>query len=259
MRPATLIFAAALLSLSSASLARAEVFVVGDGGTVSADISLQHPTRVSFKHDAGSQLIFNQPEGAQPEISATVSDSGDVFLSVVQGASGQSLTGYVTTAAGATYQLELSVRAGKSEHIEILGVEAQDRYQKAQAATALASAPEKAEMKPVKWGRSSASYQGDVVELFKVLYFRQAPAGFKKVKQKHTLSVGDAQTARVVQLYRAENVEALELVVTNSGGAAVDPSFLQPGFGDSIAIGFMSDNVAPGGSTRVFVLRNRVQ
>ncbi|MGB6230086.1 MAG: type-F conjugative transfer system secretin TraK [Litorimonas sp.] len=252
-RLAALLTTAALCG--TPALAFDQTVAVRDGGLVAADISLDAPTRLFFDGDGAAQLIFNSVTGEPPEISATVGDTGDVFLTVVSGTPGQGVTGFLTTQAGYTYKVDLTIAATDAEQVEVISLDAQDALARARADAAALDAEIPP---PLKWTRS-AGYHRAVVSLIRAVHAGGVPQGMRKAR------TGEAQAPRVegLKIRRthaviAGDVEALRLSVTNTTEAQIPADALRRHFAPYLGLGRLSGHLPAGATTQIVLLREPV-
>lgn len=240
-----------LLSTGSLTAFAQTALIVSDGGQVEADISLQHPTRLSLKYDGGDQLIFNQPEGATPEVAATVDEKGDVYLSVVEGHPGQVVSGFLTTEGGRTYLVKLTVKNKQADQYEIISREAKDEADKAKAR--ISSEAEDGKLTTVKWS-NEASYHNSIARLMQALYYDHRPEGFVRKRSTDRRKV-EGLSLKSVRYWSSENVEALIYEVRNDNPFFVNPSLNVKNYRPYVAISFTTDSLEPGETGRIYVLR----
>jgi len=227
--------------------------IVPDGGQVEADVSLQHPTRLSLKYDGGDQLIFNQPEGTTPEIAATVDDKGDVYLSVIEGHPGQMVSGFLTTEGGRTYLVRLTVKEKPADQYVIVSQEARDEAEAAKAAKSVETA--KVEVQKVEWNKG-ASYHDNMSGLMRTLCFVAGREGFEQKKRRETKQV-EGLTMTSHRTWTSENMEAIIYDVRNDNNYFIDPSANVRNYRPYVAVSFTSDALDAGETGRIYLLRKK--
>lgn len=227
--------------------------VVADGGSVDIDVSLQHPTRISFKYDGGDQLIFNQPEGATPEVTATVDEKGDVYLSILEGHPGQKVSGFLTTEGGRTYLVRLTVKEKNADQVEIVSQEARDEAAKAKALETAQSEAQK--VKPVKWSRE-AGYHNNIAMLMRTLYFDARPEGFVQSRKRKTKSI-DGLSLWSHRIWTSADIEAIIFNVRNENAHFVNPGLNVRNYRPYVAVSFTTDSLEPGETGRIYLIRKK--
>ena len=247
-------FALALGAASMSAFASADDIVVSDDGSFEADISLQNPTRLSFANDTGTQLIFNQPEGATPDIEAVIGSAGDVFLTVTEGHPGQSLAGFIQTEQGRTYRVKFNIKMKDAGQITIVNREDRERLAKEAAVRSARPDPAVSATRPVKWDTAS-EYHADIVGLMRALWHSSHPHGLVRSHPAPSVSLGQGVSAKSVYTWRASNVEAIEFSITNTLDYTFDPELFDDAFGRRVAVAYTSNAIAPGGTGRVLLVR----
>ena len=243
-----------LAAVSVSAHASALDIVVSDDGAFEADISLQNPTRLSFANDTGTQLIFNQPEGATPDIEAVIGSAGDVFLTVTEGHPGQSLAGFIQTEQGRTYRVKFNIKMIDADQIRIVNREDRDRLAKEAVKRSSEPVAPVPATRPVQWD-TTAEYHADIVGLMRALWHSSHPHGFVRSQPAPSVSLGEGVSAKSVYTWRASNVEAVEYSVTNAKDYIFDPELFDDAFGKRVAIAYTSNAIAPGGTARVLLIR----
>lgn len=240
--------------LGQTALAKTSM-TVGDGGQVDLEVSLQHPTRISFKYDGGEQLIFNQPEGATPEVTASVDEKGDVYLSVLEGSPGQMVSGFLTTEGGRTYLIRLEVKDKHADQYEIISKEAKaeaDKAKSAESAQASASV-----IKPVSWSKESG-YHHNIAALMRALYFDAVPEGFVAKRTRETKTV-DGLMLKTHRIWTSENMEAVVYDVRNDNAYFVNPAANVGNYRPYVAVSFTTDALEAGQSCKIYLLRKKAK
>jgi len=248
------------LTISTASPALADTILLNEGDKIQADLSLKYPTRFYFKHDAGAQLIFNEPDTAGgkdiiPKVAATVDEKGDVYLSVVSGTVGQKVAGFLTTQGGRTYVIELTIQNIDADQVEIISREARDKAEAARLAEAQTDLEDDLEV--VSW-RRAATHHATMSDLMRALYRGSMPEGFKSRRPSRQTQTKDGVLRQTESHYLADNVEALTFEVTNGNDYLLNPELMKMWFRPYIAVAFATDSLEPGQTSKVYVLRERV-
>ena len=230
-----------------------QTVMVSEGQQIKAELSMLYPTRMFFEYDAGAQLIFNQAEGETPEIGTTVDEKGDVYLSVVAGMSGEKISGFLVTEADRTYPIEFTIRNRDAAQVKIVSLEAKAKAE--QAERERQAVTRTADLRVVEWSKKS-SYHDSIAHLMRGLYHGAMPEGF----------VVDGSPSRKVERYEgfdrqltrrfvAQNVEALTYSLKNANEFSFNPEMHVDWFKPYVAIAFATDNLQPGQSSSVYVLR----
>ena len=230
-----------------------QTIFVSEGDKIEIELSLLYPTRVFFEYDAGAQLIFNQAEGETPEIISTVDNKGDVYLSVVAGISGQKISGFLVTEAGRTYNIEMVIRQKDAEQIKIVSLEA--KAQADEAAAEKRHVQSTVDLPTIEWMQKS-SFHDSIAHLMRGLYQGVMPDGFllDRSPSRQTERF-EGVDRKLNKRFRATNFEALTYSVTNANSDSFNPELYVDWFQPYVAVAFATDNLEPGATTDVYVLR----
>lgn len=235
----------------SADYAFAEDIFVNDGQRVSLSISHQFPTRLSFKNDVGKQFIFNKIDGESPDVSTTVGQSGDVFISVTNGAVGDVLGGFITTSQGYTYPVDILISDKKQDHIVVYNSSLESKIKQAKvnkADTSSVSSTKAASVKPaVNWNSDTGHYQS-VALLMRALYHRRGYEGFTQSNFVNSVSLSSSIVESVSYSLISGNRVGVVSVLRNTSDEAFYLPDLIKERQDIVAIAF-SDELLDVGET----------
>lgn len=251
MRLKSLLLSATLAFFPIEAFAK-DIMIVSDNQEIKADISLQSPTRISLKYDSGSQLIFNSPEGTSPEVTATVDGKGDIYLSVIEGRPGQTISGFLTTEAGNTYLLKLTIKAVEAGQLELVNAKAREEVEKAKSKTKTNVDDEL----PVLHWQKNSDYHNNIALLMRALYYGAKPNGFKKVRNGRPVVLDD-YTASPLITWQTENLEAVTYRLTNNREYFVNPANSFDQWRPFVALSFTNDSLEPGETTDIYLVKKR--
>lgn len=226
------------------------LLILGNGQTLETDISLSNPTRLVFEDDRPTKMIFNEADVNAPAITATLGNSGDIYLTVEQGKIGQDVKGFVITESGKTYPVKFSIRSIDTPQITVASAELREA---ARAAKKAGSTAEVADVETVKWTRES-SYHQSIARLIVGLYHNQAPEGFKrKLSFKRMTSIQGVDRKLTVR-YAAANISAATYELTNGNEYSVHVPNLMDSFGPYLALSYSDEDIGPGATGYLYIV-----
>lgn len=225
--------------IASSPVLAQQIVEVRDGGVITGYVSASGVTRLSFTGDEAASAPMSQG-GSGPGFALVHEPStGDLYLTLARdprrGESVGAVSFFVTTKAGATYQVELSARDVPSTQIEVRNPELQIR----RAERAAASAP----------------FEARIVTLTRAMWSGALADGFDIQRPVQRERAVGSLRFTVQAAYEGADLTGRILTVRNpSRGAVVvtEHLFITPGV---LAVALKgSGELGPGESLEVFVI-----
>jgi conjugal transfer pilus assembly protein TraK len=222
------------LAMCLRSLTATAVQIVdgADGTTIYAKVSKKEMTRLALEHGRISSLRVKDGElGVDPD-----EETGQLFLSVPHGAA-KPINGFLTTDTGATYTLILQVVDAPSDSIIIR-----------QAAS-------KSTQRPNDF--KSTSYDKAVKRMIAVMATDELPADMQITEVGRQVDLWKEASMSLERQYIAGDIVGERYVVGNVSKEPMvldEREFFRTGVG---VVAIEQLNLAPGGSTRVYLIREK--
>lgn len=236
-------------------MASALTMVLGDGQKMETTISLNNPTRIIFEDDRPTKLIFNEADETAPSIAAELGASNDVFITVVRGASGQSISGFLTTESGKTYPIKLKIQHAESGQVTVASAELREQAKIAKVTQN--DIIDDSDLEKIEWSNGS-SYTSSMGNLIKALYWHRTPEGFVEKRAKKSATFGtDEFGAYQHKRYLSENLEALIYVAYPKKDYSIYLPNVLEDLPSYMVMSYANEHLAPGEQTFIYFVRKR--